>query len=191
MSKDSTGQAQAAPTFTDDDVARAADLTTTQVYRIYIKAAPEAIWEAITKPEWTSRYGYAGHVSYDLRPGGQYRVRPGDAFRAASKAAGHDIPDIILEGEVIEADPPHRLVQTTHMLMDPEIAAEPFTRVTYEIKARGDGMCSLTLIHELEGSPRLAAIVSGQFEDMGAGGGHPWMLSDLKTLLETGQAMTG
>ena len=36
-----------------------ATLTTTQVYRVYIKATPEAIWDAITKPEWTERYGYA------------------------------------------------------------------------------------------------------------------------------------
>ena len=35
-------------------------LSTTQVHRIYIKATPQAIWDAITKPEWTARYGYAG-----------------------------------------------------------------------------------------------------------------------------------
>jgi len=45
---------------------------TTQVYRVYIKATPEAIWDAITKPEWTERYGYCGRVDYDLRPGGTY-----------------------------------------------------------------------------------------------------------------------
>jgi hypothetical protein len=44
----------------------------------------------------------------------------------------------------------------------------------------------LTLTHQLEGAPRLAALVSGSLEDMGAGGGHAWVLSDLKTLLETG-----
>ena len=47
---------------------------TTQVYRVYIKATPEAIWDAITKPEWTERYGYGGRVEYDLRPGGAYRA---------------------------------------------------------------------------------------------------------------------
>ena len=41
-----------------------------QVYRVYIKATPEAIWDAITKPEWTERYGYGGVADYDLRPGG-------------------------------------------------------------------------------------------------------------------------
>ena len=43
---------------------------TVQVHRVYIKATPEAIWDAITKPEWTERYGYAARVEYDLRPGG-------------------------------------------------------------------------------------------------------------------------
>ena len=42
---------------------------TTQVYRIYIKASAQAIWDAITRPEWTERYGYTGLVDYDLRPG--------------------------------------------------------------------------------------------------------------------------
>ena len=56
--------------------------TTTQVYRVYIKATPQAIWDAITKPEWTQRYGYTGLVDYDLRPGGTYRVRPTEQFRA-------------------------------------------------------------------------------------------------------------
>ena len=47
----------------------------TQVYRVYIKATPEAIWDAITKPEWNERYGYPGRGEYDLRPGGSYRAR--------------------------------------------------------------------------------------------------------------------
>ena len=161
--------------------------TTTQVYRIYIKATPEAIWDAITKPEWTERYGYTGHVEYDLRPGGAYRVRPTEPFRAAAAAQGNQLPDVIIEGEVLEADPPRRLVTTFHMLMDPDIAAEPFTRVTHEIREGQNGVCSLTLIHELEGAPKLAAIVSGSLEEQGAGGGHAWILSDLKTLLETGK----
>ena len=42
---------------------------TTQIYRVYIEAPPEAIWEAITEPEWTVRYGFAPLVEYDLRPG--------------------------------------------------------------------------------------------------------------------------
>ena len=164
--------------------------TTTQVYRVYIKATPQAIWDAITKPEWTARYGYTGLAHYDLRPGGAYQVRPTEPFKAAAPP-GVQVPDVIIEGEVLEADPPRRLVTTFRMLLDPDVAAEPATRVTHEIKEGKDGVCSLTLIHELDGAPRLAVLVGGQLEDQGAGGGWAWILSDLKTLLETGQAFAG
>ena len=72
-----------------------------------------------------------------------------------------------------------------------ETVAEGFTRITYEIKPTAGGYCSLTLVHELEGAPKLAMIVGGHWEDMGAGGGHAWVLSDLKSLLETGSTLTG
>ena len=49
---------------------------TTQVYRVFIKATAQAIWDAITQPEWAKRYGYGCPVEYDLRPGGVYRARP-------------------------------------------------------------------------------------------------------------------
>jgi len=163
-------------------------LSTTQVHRIYIKATPQAIWDAITKPEWTARYGYTGLTEYDLRPGGAYRVRATEQFAAASRAQGHEIPDVIIAGEVLEADPPNRLVTTFRMLMDPDIALEPPTRITYDIKQGANGVCSLTLTHELEGAPKLALILGGAFEAQGAGGGHAWVLSDLKTLLETGRS---
>ena len=74
---------------------------TTQVYRVYIKATPQAIWDAITRPEWTARYGYTGLVDYDLRPGGAYSVRPTEAFRAGAAARGNQLPDVIIEGEVL------------------------------------------------------------------------------------------
>lgn len=74
--------------------------------------------------------------------------------------------------------------------MDPGMAAEGFTRVSYEIKAL-DGFCSLTVVHDLEGAPGLAAVVGGQQEEYGAGGGHAWVLSDLKSLLETGSRLAG
>jgi uncharacterized protein YndB with AHSA1/START domain len=163
-------------------------LTTTQVYRVYIRTTPQAIWDAITKPEWTERYGYTGFVDFDLRPGGEYKVRPTEGFRKASEAAGQELPDVIIDGEVLESDPPRRLVHTFRMLMNPEMAVEPFTRITYEIKDLADGTCSLTLTHELEGAPKLALIIGGSQEEYGAGGGHAWILSDLKTLLETGRA---
>jgi uncharacterized protein YndB with AHSA1/START domain len=158
--------------------------TTTQVYRVYIKATPEAIWDAITKPEWTDRYGYGGIPEYDLRPGAPYRVRPG-----AEMAAYPGVPDIIIDGEIVEADPPRKLVQTWRMLMDPTMEAEGFTRLTHEIEPIEGGATKLTVIHELEGAPTLASMVAGDAEAEGAGGGWAWVLSDLKSLLETGKRL--
>ena len=156
---------------------------TTQVYRVYIKATPQAIWDAITRPEWTERFGYGGRVEYDLRPGGAYRGLASEEMRA------HGAPEVAVDGEVIEADPPRRLVQTFRMLMDDDMAAEGFTRLTYEIAERDGGLSRLTVVHELEGAPRLAALLAGAWEDQGAGGGWSFILSGLKTLLETGDAL--
>ena len=159
-------------------------LATTQVYRVYIKATPEAVWDAITKPEWTRRYGYGGDAEYDLRPGGAYRAHSSEEFLAAGA------PEIAVDGEVIEADPPRKLVQTWRMLMDPELQAEGFTRLTYEIEPTGTGT-KLTVIHDLEHAPKLASLVAGEQEAGGAGGGWAWVLSDLKSVLETGAPLTG
>ena len=156
---------------------------TTQVYRVYIKTTPQAIWDAITKPEWTERYGYCGRVDYDLRPGGTYTGYSSDGMRAMGA------PEVAVDGEVLEADPPRKLVQTFRMVMDPAMAAQGFTRLTYEIEERKNGVTRLTLTHELEGAPVLAVLMSGGMEDQGAGGGWSWVLSGLKTLLETGQSL--
>jgi len=163
---------------------------TTQVYRVYIKTTPQAIWDAITKPEWTNRYGYTGFADYDLRPGGKYEVTANEEFLAEARGRGGDVPDVVVSGDVIEVDPPHKLVTTFRMLMDPDMAAEPASRITHEINDLG-GYCSLTIIHELDQSPRCAALVSGSLEEFGAGGGHAWVLSDLKSLLETGSTLAG
>ena len=157
---------------------------TTQVYRIFIKATPQAIWDAITKPEWTQRFGYGLRDEYDLRPGGKYRGHANQGMIDMGMGG------VIVDGEVIEVDPPRKLVQTWRMLMDPTAAAEGFSRLTYEIEGPGaDGVCRLTVTHELGGMPSLFAMTSGdnEFGAMG-GGGWPWILSDLKTLLETGEA---
>jgi uncharacterized protein YndB with AHSA1/START domain len=163
--------------------------TTTQVYRVYIKTTPEAIWRAITDPTWTARYGYGGYVDYDLTPGGHLRVAPDEPFREASRQMGAEMPDTIIEGEVLEVDPPRKLVTTWRMLMDAGLAGEELTRLTYEIKQHDGGVCSLTVVHDLEGAPLHAALVAGDAEDGGGGGGHAWVLSDLKSLLETGSRM--
>lgn len=61
---------------------------TTQVYRVYIKATPEAVWDAITKPEWTERYGYTSLVEYDVRPSGSYLAHPSEAMKKAGAEMG-------------------------------------------------------------------------------------------------------
>jgi uncharacterized protein YndB with AHSA1/START domain len=163
----------------------ATNVATTQVYRVWIKATPQAIWDAITKPEWTDRYGYTGLVEYDLRPGGEFRMVAGEPM----KKVGFD--GTMVDGEVIEADPPRRLVQTWRLLMDPELEAEGFTRLTYEIEEGEGGVTKLTVIHDLDGAPKLAPMVAGELDHTGAGGGWAWILSDLKSLLETGSTLAG
>ena len=161
---------------------------TVQVYRVYIKAPAERIWAAITDPAWNQRYGYGAPGVFDLRPGGRYHSTPSDDMRAAAARMGWPIPDVIVDGEVVESDPPRRLVHTWRMLMDPATAAEPFTRLTYDIFEGDNGVCRLTLTHELTGAPHTAEMVGGATETSveAGGGGWSWVLSDLKTLLETG-----
>jgi uncharacterized protein YndB with AHSA1/START domain len=156
---------------------------TTQVYQVFIKATPQAIWDAITRPEWTERYGYRARSEYDLRPGGAYLCVASDEMRVMGMA------EQLVDGEVIEADPPTRLVQTWRFLWDEEIAAEGPTRVTFEIDEGQGGASRLTVTHELENAPTTAAQVAGEIAD--AGGGWSWVLSDLKTLLETGAPLPG
>jgi uncharacterized protein YndB with AHSA1/START domain len=162
---------------------------TVQVYRVYIKATPQAVWDAIVSPEWSERYGYGSKADYDLRPGGSYRAYPNDAMIAFHVEQGWPpLPDVIVDGEVIECDPPHKLVQTWRLLMDPTIAEEGFTRLTYEIEERGNATM-LTVTHDVEGAPALAELLAGRREREGAGGGWAWVLSDLKSLLETGKRL--
>ncbi len=152
--------------------------TVVQVNRIYIRATAQAIWDAITQPDWTEKYGYGGRADYDLRPGGAFRV----VASAEMQQAG--MPEVVVDGEVIEADPPHRLVQTWRAGWD----AEPATRLTYAIDEKAGGVTCLTVTHELDGAPNTAAMVAGAVD--GAGGGWAEVLSDLKTLLETGTSLS-
>ena len=158
--------------------------TTIQVYRIVIRATAQAIWDAITKPEWTERYGYGGHVEYDLKVDGRYSHKAS----ADMKAAG--LPDEIIVGNVIESDPPLKLVQTWHPLFNAATSAEAHTRLTYEIKENEGGVCTVTITHDVAGAPMVAGMVSGGGDPTQGGGGWPWILSDLKSLLETGKRMS-
>ncbi len=165
---------------------------TTQVHCVYIKSTPEAIWDAITDPAWTNRYGYGGYARLDLRPGGRFEQEPSAEMKAGAEAMGYPCPDVIIDGEVLEVDPPRLLKTTWRFNMDPAAAAEGFTTLTYEIRPVDGGYCALTLTHECEGAPTVALMIANQLGDgdeAQAGGGHAWILSDLKTLLETGSGM--
>jgi uncharacterized protein YndB with AHSA1/START domain len=165
---------------------------TTQVYRVWIKATPEKIWAAIVDPEWNARYGFAAPSFYELKPGGSYTSTPNQGMRDYAAQQGFEMVETIVDGEVIEVDPPRKLVQTWRLLMDPVTASEPFSRLTYEISESPDspGVCKLTVIHELPGAPKTAGMVAG-LDEAGAGGGWAWIISDLKSLLETGAAFAG
>ena len=76
--------------------------TTTQVYRVWIKAAPEKIWQAIVDPEWNTRYGYAAPGFYDLKPGGSYRSTPNEGMIQYARENGFPMPETIVDGEVVE-----------------------------------------------------------------------------------------
>ena len=157
--------------------------TTTQVFRIFIKATPQAIWDAITKPEWTERWGYGLRDEYDLRPGGTYRGWANEGMIAMGMSG------VIVDGEVIEVDAPNKLVITWRMAINPSMAAEGFTRLTYEIVEGRDGVSRLSVIHDCADRPGHAVMVAGDKQGPGSGAGWTWILSDLKSALEGGKAM--
>jgi len=167
------------------------DPAQTQIYRIYIKCPAQQVWDAITKPEWTERYGYGGRGMYDLRSGGRYQGFTSQEMKDAGARGGFMVPDVAIEGEVIEVDPPKKLVLTWHMQMDERTASDAVTRLTYELDEISAGVTRLTMVHELAGAPRAADILAGKWESQGAGGGWNWVLSDLKSLLETGKGLKG
>jgi uncharacterized protein YndB with AHSA1/START domain len=156
---------------------------TVQIYIVYIKATPDDIWEAITRPEWTAKYGYAPLVDYELKSGGAFRAYANEGMKAMG------CPDIISDGEVVESERPRRLVQTWRMTMTPELAAEAFTKLTWEIEPVRGGVTKLTVTHDVTGAPMWADVLRGEQESNGAGGGWNEILSGLKTLLETGHQL--
>jgi len=95
----------------------------------------------------------------------------------------------VVDGEVLEVDAPHKLVITWRMAIDPAMAAEGFTKLTYEIEAGRDGVSKLSVIHDVSGRPGHGAMVAGDKQGPGTGAGWIWILSDLKTMLENGTRM--
>jgi hypothetical protein len=85
---------------------------------------------------------------------------------------------------------PSSLVQTWRPLWDPELRAEGAKASPGRSRTSGKGFATLTVTHELEGAPKTAVGVAGAGEAAAGAGGWPWVLSDLKTLLETGKSMS-
>jgi uncharacterized protein YndB with AHSA1/START domain len=138
-----------------------------KVFEIYIRTSPERLWEAITDPESRARYQFGATVSSTWTVGSAYEVVHPRA------------PGALIEGDNLEIDPPHRLVQSYHAVWDDDIAAEGTSRVTWEIEPVGDS-CRLTVTHDQlkdDADPHVY-------------GGWPMILSGLKTWLETGQELT-
>ena len=137
------------------------EVQTVQVYQLFIKATPEQIWEAITTPEFTQKYFHGVRIEL----AGGRRISRGQGGETWGDEA------------VIEEDPPRRLVHEWQSYWDPELAQEPPSRVTWEIEQHDGNVSLLTVVHDqLEASPKTAA---------GVAGGWMFVLSGLKTLLET------
>lgn len=151
-----------------------------QVFRVYIESPADKVWAAITSPEFSTKYGYGGAVEYDLRPDGAYRSLTTEAMREMGMG------DVAVTGRVIESDPPRRLVHTWVAAWHNEE-----TTLTWDLKEYPGGLTSLTLTHDCTGAQNTARDVEGTGDAEQGGGGWPWVLASLKTLLETGHPMVG
>jgi uncharacterized protein YndB with AHSA1/START domain len=139
----------------------------TQVYPIFIKASPDAIWAAITRPEFSQQYFFGARIE---------NTADRHVARGPDGADWGDAP-------MFEFDAPRRMAYAWKSGYDPSMADEPPSRVTWQIDPQDGGFSLLTVTHDqLEGSPKTAASV----------GGVGWMmvLSGLKTVLETGKPLS-
>ena len=139
-----------------------------KVFEIYIKTTPERLWEAITDSEMRSKYTFGTGVESEWTAGSPYK--------AVHPSADGPISD----GENLEVDPPHRLVQSFNALWSDDVKSEGTSRVTWEIQPIGDDSCRLTVTHD--------QLREGANDELY--GGWPMILSGLKTLLETGELLT-
>ncbi|HVR96643.1 MAG TPA: metalloregulator ArsR/SmtB family transcription factor [Thermoanaerobaculia bacterium] len=146
---------------------RLEEKTMEKVFEIYIRTTPERLWEAITSSEMRGKYSFGSVVRSDWTPGSRYEM------------SGPDGTGLWGEGEIVEVDPPHRLVQTMVPLWSEEIQQEGPSRITWEITPVGQ-MCRLTVTHD-----QMREGAHGELY-----GGWPMILSSLKSLLETGQELT-
>ena len=146
----------------------AGPVATTQVYQLYIKASQETVWNAITDPQIVAKFFHGARIEATYEVGSRIR------------SLSPDRSQVWGDNTIEECDPPRRLVHSWRSLYDPAMAAEPESRVTWEIEAQPGGICRLTLTHDrLERSPTTAASVRG----------WSYILSNLKTVVETGEAL--
>jgi uncharacterized protein YndB with AHSA1/START domain len=139
------------------------------VYVTYIRTTPEKLWQALTQPEFTRKF-WVGTVQ-------QCEWKVGAAWKLM--APNGRVADA---GEVVEIDPPRKLVLTWQNHLFPEMTAEGFSRLTYELEPAGANV-KLIVTHTMgKKDSKLMKAVSN---------GWPNILSSLKSLLETGEALEG
>jgi uncharacterized protein YndB with AHSA1/START domain len=137
------------------------------VYVTYIRTSPEKLWQALIDPEFTRRYWCEMVQESEWKPGASWRVMIPDGRVADS-------------GEIIEIEPPRKLVHTWRNEFRPQLHAEGYSRITYELEKVGESV-KLTIIHEIDKpDSKLIDAVSG---------GWPHILASLKSLLETGEPL--
>lgn len=135
------------------------------VYVTYIRSTPEAVWNALTDPAFTRQFWFGGELRSDWTVG--------SAVELWLEGGKTD------EGQVLEADPPHRLSFTWKVLHS-GLDVEPHSRATFDISLQA-GVVKLVLVHDrFEPGSRAMEAVSG---------GWPKILANLKSLLETGEAL--
>ena len=142
------------------------------VYVTYIATTPEKVWQAFIDTDVMRQYWVGGDCARvnvsDWKPGSRWEHQRVD---------GTGTVDIV--GKVVESTPPRRLVYTWARPKDADDDSK-HSRVAIDIEPQGDGLVRLTVTHEdLERDPQMLAGVSS---------GWPKVLSNLKTLLETGRA---
>ena len=136
----------------------------TFVYVTYIRTTPKELWNALTDIEFMKQYWFGMHCESRWTPGASWKLVSGDG-------------QIFDAGEIVEAQPPRRLVIRWQHQNKPELKAEGSSLCTMELEASGTAV-KLTITHsaEREGSKLVEAV----------SGGWPKILSNLKSLLETG-----
>ena len=137
------------------------------VYVTYIRTTPEKLWQALIDPEFTRRYWCATRHESEWKPGAAWQMMIPDGRVADS-------------GEILEIEPPRRLVLSWRNDFNPELHAEGYSRLTYEIEKMEESV-KLTVIHEMD---RPDSKLIGKVSD-----GWPLILASLKSLLETGEPL--